>query len=45
LKFLREIDRETPKDKTPHLITDNYATHKRPAVQEWLGPRFVGTDA
>jgi transposase len=43
LKFLRTIDRETPKDKTLHLIADNYATHKHPAVQEWLEkhPRFV----
>ena len=42
LKFLRQIDRETPKDKTLHLIADNYATHKHPAVQEWLAkhPRF-----
>lgn len=42
LKFLRQIDRQTPKDKTLHLIADNYATHKRPAVQEWLAkhPRF-----
>ena len=42
LKFLRKIDRETPKDKALHLIADNYATHKHPAVQEWLGkhPRF-----
>jgi len=42
LKFLRKIDRETPKDKTLHLIADNYATHKHPAVQDWLvkHPRF-----
>jgi transposase len=42
LKFLRKIDRETPKDKTLHLIADNYATHKHPAVQQWLAkhPRF-----
>lgn len=42
LKFLRKIDRETPKDKTLHLIADNYATHKHPAVQTWLAkhPRF-----
>ena len=33
LKFLRQIDRQTPKDKTLHLIADNYATHKHPAVQ------------
>ena len=42
LKFLGKIDRETPRDKTLHLIADNYATHKHPAVQEWLAkhPRF-----
>jgi DDE superfamily endonuclease/Homeodomain-like domain len=42
LKFLRKIDRQTPKGKTLHLIADNYATHKHPAVQEWLAkhPRF-----
>jgi transposase len=43
LKFLRQIDRDTPKDKTLHLIADNYATHKHPAVQRWLAqhPRFI----
>ena len=42
LKFLRKIDRETPKQKTLHLICDNYATHKHAAVQAWLDkhPRF-----
>ena len=42
LKFLKQIDRETPKDKTLHLIADNYATHKHPVVQSWLDkhPRF-----
>jgi transposase len=42
LKFLKKIDRATPKDKELHLIADNYATHKHPAVQEWLAkhPRF-----
>ena len=42
LKFLRQIDRQTPKGKTLHLIADNYATHKHPAVQKWLDkhPRF-----
>jgi transposase len=42
LKFLRKIDRETPKQKTLHLICDNYATHKHLAVQAWLDkhPRF-----
>ena len=43
LKFLRTIDRETPKDRTLHLIADNYATHKHPTVQKWLAkhPRFT----
>jgi transposase len=36
LKFLRKINRETPKDKTLHFIANNDATHKHPAVQEWL---------
>jgi len=42
LKFLKQIDRQTPKDKTLHLIADNYATHKHPVVQGWLAkhPRF-----
>ena len=42
LKFLRQIDRETPKGKELHLIVDNYATHKHPNVQAWLAkhPRF-----
>ena len=43
LKFLKQIDRATPKDNTLHLIADNYATHKHPAVQAWLAehPRLV----
>jgi len=42
LKFLRQIDRETPKDKALHLICDNYATHQHPTVRKWLEkhPRF-----
>ena len=42
LVFLRQINRETPRDKAVHLICDNYATHKHPHVQEWLAkhPRF-----
>ena len=36
LSFLRQIERETPKDKSLHLICDNYATHKHPKVQDWL---------
>ena len=43
IKFLRLIDRETPKEKDLHLIADNYATHKHPEVQAWLArhPRFT----
>jgi transposase len=42
LRFLKQIDRETPVDKQVHLIADNYATHKHPTVQRWLRrhPRF-----
>jgi transposase len=43
LKFLRLIDRRTPKHLTLHLIVDNYGTHTHPAVQAWLTkhPRFA----
>jgi len=42
LAFLKQIDRQTPKEKSLHLICDNYATHKHPVVQAWLAkhPRF-----
>lgn len=42
LKFLRLIDRSTPKELDLHLIIDNYSPHKHPAVQTWLErhPRF-----
>ena len=42
LRFLKQIDRETPKDLDIHLIQDNYATHKHPKVKAWLArhPRF-----
>lgn len=36
LKFLKRIDRETPKELDLHLIVDNYATHKHPEVKAWL---------
>jgi transposase len=36
LKFLKQIDRETPVDKEIHLIADNYSTHKHPVVLRWL---------
>jgi len=42
IKFLRQIDRETPSELDLHLIADNYATHKHPKVKAWLDrhPRF-----
>jgi transposase len=36
LKFLRQIDRETPPDLDLHLIVDNYSTHKHESVNRWL---------
>ncbi len=36
IKFLRQIDAETPKDLDIHLIVDNYATHKHPKVKAWV---------
>jgi len=36
LRFLKQIDRETPKHLDLHLIADNYATHKHPKVKAWL---------
>jgi transposase len=42
IKFLKLIDQQTPADLDLHLIVDNYATHKHPAVKSWLKrhPRF-----
>ena len=36
LKFLRLIDKSTPKRKQLHLIIDNYSPHKHPDVKAWL---------
>jgi transposase len=36
LRFLKLIDQQTPADLALHLIVDNYATHKTPAVKRWL---------
>ena len=36
LRFLKQIDRETPKDIALHLIADNYCTHKHEKVRGWL---------
>ncbi len=42
LRFLRRLDRKTPKRLDIHLIVDNYATHKHAKVKAWLEkhPRF-----
>jgi transposase len=42
LRFLKLIDQQTPAGLDLHLIADNYATHKTPAVKRWLKahPRF-----
>jgi len=42
LSFLRLIDQKTPQGLDLHLVVDNYATHKTPAVKRWLKahPRF-----
>ena len=42
IRFLKQIDRETPADLDLHLIVDNYATHKHAKVKAWLAkhPRF-----
>jgi transposase len=36
LRFLKEIDQQTPHAIDLHLIVDNYATHKHPKVKTWL---------
>jgi transposase len=36
IKFLRQIDAQTPAELDLHLIADNYATHKHPKVKSWL---------
>ncbi len=36
LKFLKTIDKYTPKPLDIHCIVDNYATHKNDKVKEWL---------
>ena len=33
IKFLKQIDAETPPELDLHLIVDNYATHKHPKVK------------
>jgi transposase len=41
-KFLNQIDHQVPADLDVHLICDNLATHKTPAITAWFAahPRF-----
>ena len=41
-RFLQTIDCEVPAELDVHLVLDNYATHKTPAIRRWLAahPRF-----
>jgi transposase len=36
ISFLRLLDRQTAKEKTIHVIADNYSAHKHANVQRWL---------
>ena len=42
LRFLNQIDASVPAELELHLVCDNYATHKTPAIKTWLlrHPRF-----
>jgi transposase len=41
-KFLVAIDKAVPAELAVHLVCDNLATHKTPAIRDWLArhPRF-----
>jgi transposase len=39
LAFLAHIDASVPARLDVHLVLDNYATHKHPAVRAWLAAR------
>ena len=43
IRFLNAIEADVPAGKVVHVILDNYATHKHPAVMRWLDrhPRFT----
>ena len=42
LSFLRTIEANVPAELDVHLVMDNYATHKTPAIRAWFArhPRF-----
>lgn len=35
-EFLKKVESQTDKDKDLHIIVDNYSTHKREKIQNWL---------
>lgn len=39
LRFLKQLHRESPAELTLHIILDNYATHKKQEVKEWVQRR------
>ena len=39
LRFLKQLHRETPAELTLHLVLDNYATHKKQEVRDWIERR------
>lgn len=39
LRFLKQVHRESPGDLTLHIILDNYATHKKQEVRDWIERR------
>lgn len=39
LDFLKQIDANVPGGLDVHIVMDNYATHKTPAVKAWLARR------
>jgi transposase len=36
LQFLKHVDQNVPQKLEIHVVVDNYATHKHPAVKRWL---------
>lgn len=39
LRFLKQLHRETSRDVTLHVILDNYGTHKKQEVRDWIERR------
>jgi len=37
VRFLNQVDRETPQELDLHVILDNLSAHKSPKVKRWLG--------